>query len=454
MRYILIAAAMLWAGTVQAAQIKILSIDSSWDVKSIVDLRGGNGNLTGNGTNEIRWGQSFPGHQGRSGFRFNETAEGTSHDANTLFNVGVFTHMNRVIYQDQYMERAQLNMQVRASFDGVERTFVTSYMFSLWETPNFANPCANGEKNNLNSHGKPTGGGSFLNQSGCADRVQLLKNDSLTDQFTHNGLTYSFELFGFDSGAGVLDDRGPRQRHLAQGALQRDGSAAADARAASRRGVAPHGRARRPRPPQAAARAGLTPRPVWRPRGKAAKNRADPNQTTRRLRMDKFTQLTGIAAPLPLINVDTDMIIPKQFLKTIKRSGLGANLFDEMRFDTDGNEIPDFVLNRPAYREAQILVAGENFGCGSSREHAPWALLDFGIRCVIAPSYADIFFNNCFKNGILPIVLPQEQVDVLMKDAEKGANARMTIDLEAQTVTASDGTVFPSRWTRSGSTAS
>ncbi len=158
--------------------------------------------------------------------------------------------------------------------------------------------------------------------------------------------------------------------------------------------------------------------------------------------MDKFTQLTGIAAPLPLINVDTDMIIPKQFLKTIKRSGLGRNLFDEMRFDADGNEIPDFVLNKPAYREAQILVAGENFGCGSSREHAPWALLDFGIRCVIAPSYADIFFNNCFKNGILPIVLPQEQVDLLMKDAEKGANARITVDLEAQTVTASDGTVF------------
>jgi 3-isopropylmalate/(R)-2-methylmalate dehydratase small subunit len=158
--------------------------------------------------------------------------------------------------------------------------------------------------------------------------------------------------------------------------------------------------------------------------------------------MDKFTQLTGIAAPLPLINVDTDMIIPKQFLKTIKRSGLGRNLFDEMRYDRDGNEIPDFVLNKPAYRDAQILVAGENFGCGSSREHAPWALLDFGIRCVIAPSYADIFFNNCFKNGILPIVLPQEQVDALMKDAEKGANARITVDLEAQTVTASDGTVF------------
>ncbi len=158
--------------------------------------------------------------------------------------------------------------------------------------------------------------------------------------------------------------------------------------------------------------------------------------------MEKFTQLTGVAAPLPLINVDTDMIIPKQFLKTIKRSGLGRNLFDEMRYDTQGNEIADFVLNRPAYRDAQILVAGENFGCGSSREHAPWALLDFGIRAVIAPSYADIFFNNCFKNGILPIVLPQEEVDALMKDAEKGANARMTIDLEAQTVTSSDGRVF------------
>ena len=158
--------------------------------------------------------------------------------------------------------------------------------------------------------------------------------------------------------------------------------------------------------------------------------------------MDKFTQLTGIAAPLPLINVDTDMIIPKQFLKTIKRSGLGKNLFDEMRYDDAGNELPDFVLNKPAYRNAEILVAGENFGCGSSREHAPWALLDFGIRCVIAPSYADIFFNNCFKNGILPIVLPQEEVDLLMKDAEKGENARITVDLEAQTVTSSDGAVL------------
>ncbi len=158
--------------------------------------------------------------------------------------------------------------------------------------------------------------------------------------------------------------------------------------------------------------------------------------------MDKFTSLTGVAAPMPLINVDTDMIIPKQFLKTIKRSGLGVNLFDEMRYDDDGNEIPDFVLNKPQYREAEILVAGDNFGCGSSREHAPWAIKDFGIRCVIAPSYADIFYNNCFKNGILPIALPQEQVDVLMKDAEKGANARITVDLEAQTVTSSDGESF------------
>ena len=158
--------------------------------------------------------------------------------------------------------------------------------------------------------------------------------------------------------------------------------------------------------------------------------------------MDKFTTLTGIAAPMPLVNIDTDMIIPKQFLKTIQRSGLGKNLFDEMRYTQDGQEIPDFVLNQPAYRKAQILVAGDNFGCGSSREHAPWALLDFGIRCVISTSFADIFFNNCFKNGILPIVLPQEQVDVLMADAKKGANARVTVDLEAQTVTTSDGQSF------------
>ena len=155
--------------------------------------------------------------------------------------------------------------------------------------------------------------------------------------------------------------------------------------------------------------------------------------------MDKFTELTGIAAPLPMINVDTDMIIPKQFLKTIKRTGLGVNLFDEMRYDRDGNEIEDFVLNKPAYRNAEILVAGDNFGCGSSREHAPWALLDFGIRCVISTSFADIFYNNCFKNGILPVKLPQEDVDKLMDDAERGANATITVNLEDQTITGPDG---------------
>jgi 3-isopropylmalate/(R)-2-methylmalate dehydratase small subunit len=143
-----------------------------------------------------------------------------------------------------------------------------------------------------------------------------------------------------------------------------------------------------------------------------------------------------------MVNIDTDMIIPKQFLKTIARTGLGKNLFDEMRYDQQGNEIPDFVLNQPQYRHAEILVAGENFGCGSSREHAPWALLDFGIRCVIAPSFADIFYGNCFKNGILPIVLPQEQVDILMDEARKGANARLSVDLVAQTVSTPDGQVF------------
>ena len=158
--------------------------------------------------------------------------------------------------------------------------------------------------------------------------------------------------------------------------------------------------------------------------------------------MEKFEKLTGIAAPMPLVNIDTDMIIPKVFLKTIKRSGLGVNLFDEMRYDRQGNEIPDFVLNQPQYRDAEIIVAGDNFGCGSSREHAPWALKDFGIKSVISTSFADIFYNNCFKNGILPIVLPQEAVDVLMKDAEKGSNARMIVDLEAQTVTTSDGESF------------
>jgi len=155
--------------------------------------------------------------------------------------------------------------------------------------------------------------------------------------------------------------------------------------------------------------------------------------------MEKFTTLTGVPAPLPMINVDTDMIIPKQFLKTIKRTGLGKHLFHEMRFDETGNENPDFVLNKQAYRNAKILIAGDNFGCGSSREHAPWALLDFGIRCIVAPSFADIFYNNCFKNGILPICLPQEEVDKLMDDAERGANATLTVDLENQTITGPDG---------------
>ncbi|TVP72746.1 MAG: 3-isopropylmalate dehydratase small subunit [Rhodobacteraceae bacterium] len=158
--------------------------------------------------------------------------------------------------------------------------------------------------------------------------------------------------------------------------------------------------------------------------------------------MEKFTPLTGIAAPMPLVNIDTDMIIPKQFLKTIQRSGLGKNLFDEMRYTQDGREIPDFVLNQPAYRNAQILIAGDNFGCGSSREHAPWALADFGIKVIISTSFADIFYGNCFKNGMLPIVLPQEQVEILMEDARKGENARIAIDLESQTVTSADGQVF------------
>jgi 3-isopropylmalate/(R)-2-methylmalate dehydratase small subunit len=155
--------------------------------------------------------------------------------------------------------------------------------------------------------------------------------------------------------------------------------------------------------------------------------------------MQPFTQLTGVAAPLEMINVDTDMIIPKTFLKTTRRTGLGRHLFEEMRYTPDGAEVPDFVLNRPAYRKAGILIAGENFGCGSSREHAPWALLDFGIRCVIAPSFADIFHTNCFKNGILPIALPKDEVDRLMADARQGANATLTVDLARQEITRPDG---------------
>ena len=158
--------------------------------------------------------------------------------------------------------------------------------------------------------------------------------------------------------------------------------------------------------------------------------------------MEKFEKLTAIAAPMPLINIDTDMIIPKQFLKTIKRSGLGVSAFHEMRYNLDGSENPDFVLNHEAYKGINILVAGDNFGCGSSREHAPWALLDFGIRCVISTSFADIFYNNCFKNGILPVVVTEDELQLLMKDAEKGSNARMVVDLENQQIETSDGEVI------------
>jgi 3-isopropylmalate/(R)-2-methylmalate dehydratase small subunit len=157
--------------------------------------------------------------------------------------------------------------------------------------------------------------------------------------------------------------------------------------------------------------------------------------------MQPFTTLTGVAAPLDIRNVDTDMIIPKQYLKTIKRTGLGTGLFSEMRYREDGTENPDFVLNQPAYRKAQVIVAGDNFGCGSSREHAPWALLDFGIRCVISTSFADIFYNNCFKNGILPVVVSQEDLDKLMDDASRGANATLTVDLASQEIRGPDGGV-------------
>ena len=157
--------------------------------------------------------------------------------------------------------------------------------------------------------------------------------------------------------------------------------------------------------------------------------------------MDKFTTLTGVAAPLPIVNIDTDMIIPKQFLKTIERTGLARGLFFELRFNEDGSEKPDFVLNQPAWRKAQIIVAGDNFGCGSSREHAPWALLDYGIRCVISTSFADIFYNNCFKNGILPIRVSQADLDALMDDAQRGQNATLTVDLAAQEIRGPDGGV-------------
>ena len=155
--------------------------------------------------------------------------------------------------------------------------------------------------------------------------------------------------------------------------------------------------------------------------------------------MRKFDKLSGVAAPLNILNIDTDMIIPKQFLKTIKRSGLGVNLFSEMRYTDDGGENKDFVLNKPAYRSAEILVAGDNFGCGSSREHAPWALLDFGIRCVISTSFADIFYNNCFKNGILPIKVSADERDALLADAADSENPQLSIDLVSQTISRPNG---------------
>ena len=155
--------------------------------------------------------------------------------------------------------------------------------------------------------------------------------------------------------------------------------------------------------------------------------------------MEKFDKLSGVAAPLPIINIDTDMIIPKQYLKTIQRTGLGTGLFSEMRYNEDGSANEDFVLNKAAYKDASILVAGDNFGCGSSREHAPWALLDYGIRCIISTSFADIFYNNCFKNGVLPIVVSQDELEKLMDDANRGANATMSIDLEAQEISGPDG---------------
>ncbi len=155
--------------------------------------------------------------------------------------------------------------------------------------------------------------------------------------------------------------------------------------------------------------------------------------------MQKFTSLTAVAAPLPIVNVDTDMIIPKDYLKTIARTGLGKGLFAEMRYRDDGSPDPDFVLNKPAYAKARILVAGDNFGCGSSREHAPWALTDFGIRCVISTSFADIFYNNCFKNGILPVVVSPDELEALLDDARRGANATLSVDLESQTIRGPDG---------------
>jgi 3-isopropylmalate/(R)-2-methylmalate dehydratase small subunit len=194
--------------------------------------------------------------------------------------------------------------------------------------------------------------------------------------------------------------------------------------------------------PRRLRRSGASARPrPFASAGQFAKGRVNFLEKRARAEMDKFTTLTGVAAPLPIMNVDTDMIIPKQYLKTIQRTGLGKGLFSEMRYREDGTENPDFVLNQPAWRTASILIAGDNFGCGSSREHAPWALLDFGLRCIVSTSFADIFYNNCFKNGILPITVSQAELDRLMDDARRGANATLTIDLEAQEIRGPDGGV-------------
>ena len=200
MRQILIVFAILWAGMAQASQIQILSINSGWSDASVVDRWGGNANLTGVGSNELRWGHSYRRDGKRSGFRFNQTAAGTTQKADTLFNVGTFTHMNRVIFEGQHLRQATLNMRVTAMFDGKVQEFVTSYIFTLLETPNYAQPCRNGQRNGLNRIGQAQTRGSSLNRNGCADRVQLLKNPALATTFSHNGLDYQFELFGFESG--------------------------------------------------------------------------------------------------------------------------------------------------------------------------------------------------------------------------------------------------------------
>jgi hypothetical protein len=201
MRHFIAILAILWAGMAQAAQVTILGINSHWSNASVQDNWGGNANLSGTGTNELRWGHSFSGKGERSGFRFDQTARGTTQNAGALFNVGTFTHMNRVIFEGQHLRQATLNMSVTAMFDGKVKEFVTSYIFTLLETQNYAQPCRNGQSNGLNGNGQAQRGGSTLNRNGCSDRVELLKNPSLATAFSHNGLDYQFELLGFESGS-------------------------------------------------------------------------------------------------------------------------------------------------------------------------------------------------------------------------------------------------------------